>query len=36
LKKIATIKNVKAQEQVASTKTPCSALPPLKASKKTS
>jgi hypothetical protein len=36
LKKIATVKNVKAQEQVASTKTPCPALLPPKASKKTS
>jgi hypothetical protein len=36
LKKIATAENAKAQEQVASTKTPHPALLPPKASKKTS
>jgi len=37
LKKIATVKNVKAQEQEALTKTPCPTLPPpKKTSKKTS
>jgi hypothetical protein len=36
LKKIATVENAKAQEQVASTKTPHPALPPPKASIKTS